>query len=197
MGKSKINWRAIQQKVSRSKKLNKSIEVAGRRRVELAKRKLMEGFENHPITQEISGGSNSSNISGSLGGYGNLFSFLGFPNGANPISDVRRLLNASIRVKVGRPSSSRNLTSQNFTIKVPNIKDFAAVGKMPYEGGNSWIEMIERGISNFSSYMNKKSSASRSGSGIQIKGKIRMGSSIATPYMTKLLNNFRKELMRK
>ena len=156
----------------------------------------MQDFENHAVTQEINSGPSSKNLSGSLGGYGNLFSFIGFPQGSDPISEVRNLLNASIRVNAGKAQVSPKGISQRFSVRVPNVKDFSAVGKMPYEGGNSWIEMIERGISNFSSYMEKKSRASRSGSGIQIKGKIRMSSSTPTPYMSELLSKFRKELMR-
>ena len=77
------------------------------------------------------------------------------------------------------------------------IKEFAPVGRMPYEGGNSWIEMIERGMSNFSSYMHKKTTASRSGAGIQVKGRIRSAKSKPTQYMTELLEKFKKELRTK
>jgi len=197
MGRAQVNWRSIQYKISKSKKLNQSLEKTGRKKFEIAKRKLMDEFEGHAVTKEIGGGSSSKNLSGSLGGYGNLFSLIGFPKGADPLSDVRSLLNASIRIKTNKARVSPKIVSKNFSVKIPTIKDFAAIGKMPYEGGNSWIEMIEMGISNFSSYMNKKSSASRSGGGIQIKGKIRMAGSTPTPYMTELLNSFRKELMRK
>ena len=44
---------------------------------------LIKQFESHPVTKEISGGSSSSNVSGTLGGYGNLFSFIGFHNNSS------------------------------------------------------------------------------------------------------------------
>lgn len=197
MSRARVNWKSIQYKISKSKKLNQSLEEAGRKKFKIAKRRLMSRFEAHAVTKEIAGGSSSKNISGSLGGYGNLFSLIGFPEGADPLSAVKSLLNASIRIKANRARASQKIINKNFSVKIPTIKDFAAIGKMPYEGGNSWIEMIEMGISNFSSYMNKRSPASRSGGGIQIKGKIKMSGSTPTPYMTELLNSFRKELMRK
>ena len=46
--------------------------------IEEAQRDLIKDFHNHAITREIKSGPTSSNSSGTLGGYGNLFSFIGF-----------------------------------------------------------------------------------------------------------------------
>ena len=55
-------------------------------------RKLMSEFENHPVTQEIEAGPGTSNISGTLNGYGDLFSYIGFDAGDNPIMAIKIIL---------------------------------------------------------------------------------------------------------
>ena len=49
------------------------------------KRAMLAAFDSHPVTREIRGGANSSNISGTMHS-GNLFGFIGFPAGSDPIS---------------------------------------------------------------------------------------------------------------
>ena len=44
--------------------------------IEKAHARLVDEFVNHPVTKEIEGGVTASNQSGTLGGYGNLFSFI-------------------------------------------------------------------------------------------------------------------------
>ena len=39
---------------------------------------LMKEFEEHTVTKEIEEGAGASNISSTLGGYGNLFTYIGF-----------------------------------------------------------------------------------------------------------------------
>ena len=196
--KSKLNNRSIQQKISRSRRFNQQLEKVANDKFKKVKQRLMKNFENHPGTQEISGGVSSPNISDSLGGYGNLFSFIGFQEGSSPIDEVKIFLENSIKLKIQRRNKSHRRTiEKKCSINVPSVKDFSSVARMPFEGGNSWIEMIERGMSNFSNYMNKKTKASRSGAGIQIEGRIRMDSSKPTMYMTELLDRFRKELRSK
>ena len=66
--------------------------------------------------------------------------------------------------------------------------------KMPWEVGNSWVRSVEVGISNFSYFMYKAYNSSRSGKGIQVDHKIRVSNSKGTPYMTEILNKFRKRI---
>jgi hypothetical protein len=195
---AKISWQQIQRKISRSRKLNQALERTGRMKFNKMKKNLMKNFDNHLVTQEILGGSTASNVTDSLGGYGNLFSFVGFTEGSSPTSEVRTFLESSVRLKISkRNETKKRLIGKKINIKLPTIKEFAPVGRMPYEGGNSWIEMIERGMSNFSRYMHKKTTASRSGAGIQVKGRIRSAKSKPTQYMTELLEKFKKELRTK
>ena len=52
---------------------------------------LVKQFQTHPITVEIDGGPLATNSSGTLGGYGNLFSFIGFSSGSNPTSIIKKI----------------------------------------------------------------------------------------------------------
>ena len=54
--------------------------------------KFLQDFNSHPVTKEIEAGPNSSNISGTLGGTGNLFTYIGFSSGSKPIEPLRKTL---------------------------------------------------------------------------------------------------------
>ena len=51
-----------------------------KRRMAGLKGVAMQDFDRHPITRELQQGASSTNMSGTLGGTGNLFSFIGFLN---------------------------------------------------------------------------------------------------------------------
>ena len=56
------------------------------RKFERAKDEMIKDFLSLKVTQEIAGGPGALNMSGTLGGYGNLFSFIGFDMGDNPMT---------------------------------------------------------------------------------------------------------------
>ena len=66
--------------------------------VDVAHREMMENFDDHPVTRELQAGPAAENTSGTLGGYGNLFSFIGFPAGHSPTRPIRKYLRKSGRV---------------------------------------------------------------------------------------------------
>ena len=76
----KVNQVALRQEIARQ--LPSAVGVEVKKRIfaefEKIKNQFLAEFSRHPITMELRGGANSSNISGTLGGYGNLYSFLGF-----------------------------------------------------------------------------------------------------------------------
>ena len=164
---------------------------------ERAKKDLINSFKNHPVTQEIQAGPNSSNSSGTLGGYGNLFSYIGFAAGANPIATVLAALEDGVEMekravekKVGK------FFEFAFNIKIPTMNVLSAITPMPWESGRSWLDGIEKGISGFSSYMYGRSNG-RSGAAIQTRSKIRSGGFRNTPYMSKILKDFKTELKKR
>ena len=183
------NRKSIQRKVIKSRAFSKSARKKVVNNVERAKRQMLDEFDNHPVTKEIAQGESSSNISRTLSGYGNLFTFLGFSQGSSPVSAVREALSILPRVKNSKPKRDSIL----FTISVPLTKDFRNVAQLPWESGRNWVEGIESGISGFSYYMSNlfgKVDKSRSGSAIQTEHPMRAGMFHRRSYMTAILNKF-------
>ena len=161
----RINKQKIQKEIFSNRAVKKMVRNIVQKEVEKEKALFRADFESHPVTQELDGGENASNVSGTLGGYGNLFSFLGFNRGANPTAPVKSLIQKILL--------DRNVqTSGNgFKIKVniPSKEEFAAVARLPWEGGRSWLLDVERGISGLGAFLYGRFTSSRSGSGIQSK----------------------------
>jgi hypothetical protein len=148
---------------------------------------MLAEFKNHPITVEIKSGPFAENSSGTLGGYGNLFSFIGFDEGDSPTDSIEGLLNLS-RIEYNRETKDGFI----MTIYLPSKQEIFAETPMPWASGRSWAEGIERGISGFGQYLNTESVYSRSGEGVQVNGVIRTGKFKNTPYISALMNKYLK-----
>jgi hypothetical protein len=187
-----------------SRKLNAISKPAIRQRVyaEAAKRihsavkrahqQMIQEFENHPVTQEIDSGPSGYNQSGTLGGYGNLFSFIGFEEGMDPISPIRFLLKKALQIK--KIDKNQQSIIMEFLVELPNKEDIFQASPMPWASGRSWAEGIEKGISGLGMYLNTMSFQSRSGEGIQTNKKVRSGGFRNTQYLSKILNNLQAEI---
>jgi hypothetical protein len=189
MARGKINKNILEKEIFSSKSLQKQIKSLVTAQVQKQKNVFLEEFENHPVTKELDAGQDSSNISGTLGGYGNLFSFLGFSSGSTPTLSVKSLikkiyLNPKIKVK-------SNILQ--FKVNIPSKEEFAAISRMPWESGRSWLLDIERGISGLGSYLYGRFENSRSGSGIQVS---RYNNKVYKPvkYFSQIYNNFLKKI---
>jgi len=152
---------------------------------------IME-FDSHPVTREIEAGANASNISRTLGGNGNLFSFIGFEKGDNPTAIIRNMLISQTylnSIVVKRDGSVDTIVSY------PQPKEIFAVTPLPWADGRSWAEGIERGMSGLGFYLNTKSLHSRSGSGIQSENKIRSAKFNNVSYISAIIRNFEKQII--
>jgi hypothetical protein len=160
-----INKNLIQKEIFNNRTVKKMVRDIVQKEVEKEKALFQKDFETHPVTQELDGGENASNISGTLGGYGNLFSFLGFNQGANPTAAVKFLIQ--------KITLDRNIQASGngfrVRVNVPSKEEFGAVSRLPFEGGRSWLLDIERGISGLGAYLYGRFASSRSGTGIQSK----------------------------
>jgi hypothetical protein len=156
------------------------------KKIEKLKKEMISNFLRLPVTREILAGSTSSNISGTLGGYGNLFTFIGFNEGAKPIDPIVQLLSqTNYRVTRFNQNGSAKLI-----IDMPSSKDIFAVTPLPWASGISWSERIEKGMSGLGMYLNTSSKNSRSGRGIQADNKIRTGKFNNTSYVSAFLNKW-------
>ena len=194
----KINKHSIKKAANnslrRGGKFRKVVDRKAEEEFRRRKRKLMDDFNNHPITREIEGGAYSSNICGTLGGYGNLYSFIGFEKGSRPVEPVRQALDRSVKLN-RQPKIRKTGKGQLFeySISAPSQRDLSRFAPMPWEPG-SWLLRIERGISGLGHYIYERyMKKSRSGSAVQSKNKLNKGVTYRrTTYMSKILNDFIK-----
>ena len=160
-----------------------------RRVVREAQEDLIQDFENHPITQELDAGVNASNTSGTLGGYGNLFTFIGFPRRTRPTQPIRKIVTRHITFTNLR---YRNRTVR-FEMRAPTKEEIFDETPLPW-ASDSWARRVELGLAGFGSYLLKPSPSSRSGGGLQVGSHVRAGKFRNTSYMTGLINRFYRKI---
>ena len=152
---------------------------------------LIKEFEDHPVTQEIDQGASANNISGTLGGRGNLFSFIGFEQQSDPTAVIKERLSRPIKSKVQKALFGRFKVE----IDAPTKKELEERTPIPWNSGRSWLDGIEKGISGLGQYFFRSSGVkSRSGKGIQISGAKQGGKFSNTSYISKMLKDFLSRL---
>lgn len=163
---------------------------------EKLKKQMIVDFLNQPITKEIMSGPGSSNISGTLGGYGNLFSFIGFDKGDDPIGPILNLLYKS-NCKFGRMDASKRF---RISINIPTPEQIFEITPLPWAPGISWAKRMEVGLSGLGMFMSsqegsKKMNSSRSGGGIQTKSQLRQARFSNTQYISYFINEWNKKFI--
>ena len=177
----------VQKALPRESSYTRGIKQAIEKKVKSAQQNLLKSFEKHPVTAEIAGGASASNLSGTLGGTGNLFTYIGF-SGDKPLSILRILLE---KYEI-RYHHAKNRTTINIT--VPTAAELFKATPMPWATGRSWAKGIETGISGLGRYLYQDSARSRSGGAVQVKGRLRAGKFSNTSYLSSILNNYYKEI---
>src|SRR6056300_1038735 len=155
------------------KEIGKQLEKMTREKFEIIKNQMIDEFEEHPVTIELEAGEGAKNTSGTLSGYGNLFTFIGFPSGYDPLGEIRLRLNQTILKKIGFSKGKLNFITTEPTrealFKMTKFSDF----RNDFEGSRSWLDGIETGISGLGFYLyiqGKEFETSRSGPAIQLRG---------------------------
>lgn len=184
------------------------------KKFEILKMQMVDEFLNHPVTTEIKNGVDASNTSNTLGGYGNLYTFIGFPDNYDPIKPIQdRLLETTLQF-IGYSKGIFKFTttepSREEIFSMTKISDF----RSEISGGRSWVDGIETGLSGLGYYLYQKGkdiSGSRSGPAIQLKGGKKSSSAFGgestggaislqrsrykrTPYISTILKNFRTSI---
>lgn len=162
------------------------------KKFESEKKRMIKEFLNLPVTKELLAGPQARNISGTLGGYGNLFTFIGFEAGSDPVSPIVQLLEKTQIMFSG--INPRGTT--RIRIEMPSAGDIFAITPLPWATGISWAKGIEVGMSGLGQYINKPSAFSRSGAGIQTGGRLRSGKFSNTPYISRFVNKWQKEFIK-
>ena len=164
------------------------------------KKEMIEEFKNHKVTQELVGKATASNTSGTLGGLKgqNLFTFIGFTSGEDPIAPILDLFDKFEFPK----DAKRRLTVKNgkhytYNIKFITAQDIFDVTPMPsWSGGRSWAQGIEEGIAGFGwlARAGKTPNArSFSGYAFQRKKRIRSGKFTNTKYISQIIKNYERK----
>ena len=164
-------------------------------KLEEKRKALAKNFEIHPITVELNAGPYGSNSSGTLGGYGNLFSFIGFSSGNRPTKVISKIFNEKIRFKVSRRNSKGGYRIIFF---IPSLEEIYSLTPIPWMSGRSWVKGVEEGLANLGQFLYSASGfgTSKSGTGLQVKSRSSGVSFSSTPYVSKLIDNFKKSLLR-
>mgnify|MGYP003643513178 CR=1 FL=1 len=165
------------QRSGTAKKLRTQISESVKR----AKRLMLLEFNAHPVTREIEGGASAHNISQSLGGVGNLYSFIGFGEGDRPIAPVRRILESSTRLLLIR--HIKGTLAFEVIIEMPSKDDIIKASPLPWAAARSWVIGIEHGLSGLGQFL-VKPGLGRSKGGVQIQGTMRTGGFRNTSYIS-------------
>lgn len=179
----------VAEKIAKESIYVKYVYTELQKEVEKIKNEIIEEFENHPVTQEIEGGITATNISNTLDGITNLYSFIGFESGDNPLDPIREQLK-----KINLRYTINSKGELIFTVEFPTAKDIFKVTPMPWATGRSWAQGIEVGISGLGYYI-KSTINSRSGLGVQSQKPVRNGVRFRnTKYISYLINLYSKKL---
>lgn len=181
----------VQQALQRQapKELRRNFEKEIKDKFKKIKDELIKEFLSDPVTIEILQGSSGTNISGTLGGVSNLFAFIGFSSGEQPISPILQSLE-NIQITYNKEIRKRGIGVE-FDISLPTAQDIFSITPVPWASGRSWAEGIERGLSGLGYLLRKD--GGRSGAAVQSRvNKIRSGRFQNRPYISALIKKYTK-----
>ncbi len=189
---AKFNYKEMYKSVATSEIGQKRVNTVARREFEAKKREMIEAFDAHPVTKEIEAGPGTANLSNTLGGEGDLFSFLGFDSEAEPTEPLREVLqNEVVLTNSTSVEAKTDKVTYKFSVRIPT-ESIKKATPMEWEKGLSWAEGIERGVSGFSNFLRGFFGTSRSGGGIQTENQVRATSFKPRTYLTEILADFLK-----
>ena len=179
-------------KTLRSQAIKEKARIVAEDKVRRAHKEMLQDFDTHPVTREINSGPEGTNLSGTLGGYGNLFSYIGFNRGSQPTTSIRSYLEKQVHVfKEPRVLKVTGGAIYSFRLTTPNLEAIQAMPPSPWEN-RSWIKGLETGISGLGFYLfsRKDDFNTRSESGIQKTQQLRSLSFKPIKYMSSILDKF-------
>tara|TARA_Y100000004_G_C8953948_1_gene429899 strand:+ start:2677 stop:3279 length:603 start_codon:yes stop_codon:yes gene_type:complete len=182
--------KAIETKILRENSFKSALKNIVQKEFDKIQKEFLSKFDSHPVTVEINGGALASNTSKTLGGVGNLFTYIGFDAGSTPIKSLRKLLT---EYEIQYHTRGNYVSVQ---ITIPTKEQVFVATPLPWATGRSWARGIERGLSGLGQYLvkSKRIGRSRSGYAIEVKNKVRPGRFTNVPYMSSLLNDYNKKL---
>ena len=179
-------------KTLRSQAIKEKARIVAEDKVRRAHKEMLQDFDTHSVTREIKSGPEGTNLSGTLGGYGNLFSYIGFDRGSQPTESIRTYLEKQVHVfKEPRVLKTVGGAIFSFRLTTPNLDTIQAMTPSPWEN-RSWVKGLESGISGLGFYLfsRKDDFNTRSESSIQKTQQLRSLSFRPIKYMSSILEKF-------
>jgi hypothetical protein len=172
------------------KAVRKDFEREIRDKFKKIKQEMIKEFLSDPVTMEIMAGPTSTNISGTLGGISNLFAFIGFDQGDQPIAPILNSLE-SVDIIYNKELTKTNQIGVSFNVFLPTAEEIFAITPLPWATGRSWAQGIERGLSGLGYLLRKE--GGRSGAAVQSRvNKVRGGRFQNRPYISSFINKYKK-----
>lgn len=171
--------------------IRKVIEPRLIKRFNEVKEEMLDSFNFHPVTKEIEMGPSADNISGTIKGGGNLFSFIGFSTGDSPVSVIReRLKNINITIKF------KSAEAFEIFVNSPDRQEIFRMSPVPWAKGRSWVKGVEHGMSGLGRFLYGDYPSSRSGSGIQVQSSVKKVTFSNVKYISSILKKFENDIKR-
>lgn len=169
-----------------------AIDIA-ENRFSSAKKTFLSDFLSHPVSEELERGPKDDG--GNLP-VGNLFGFLGFDEGEDPVGDLYRFLDEEIQLN-NNPKYDKIRSRFSFDVAIPSKDEIKDVTPMPWGTSKSWAFGIEAGIQGLNHYIfSQNRDLGRSTGGIQSKSitTLAPGGYKGQRYISDLLNTLKKNL---
>jgi|TARA_B100000902_G_scaffold384920_1_gene425631 hypothetical protein len=189
MSKIPLDVRQVIQRQA-PKQLRKDAEKIIRDKFKKIKQEMIKEFLSDPVTMEIMSGPSSTNISGTLGGVSNLFAFIGFDQGDQPIAPILNSLE-NVNFIYNKELKKGNQIGVSFNVFLPTAEEIFSITPLPWATGRSWAQGIERGLSGLGYLLRKE--GGRSGAAVQSRvNKVRGGRFQNRPYISSFINKYKK-----
>ena len=172
-----------------SKKIKNPVTKQVQKKFNTIKKEMIKEFMSLPVTQEILQGPAGTNISGTLDGVSNLFAFIGFDRGEQPVLPIIQALE-NTNIRYDKPLKKGKKIGAVYNITLPTAQQIFSITPLPWATGRSWAQGIEVGISGLG-YLLRKNKG-RSGAAIQSRVKVRGGRFKNTSYISAFIKKYRK-----
>lgn len=158
-----------------------------RARFDSAKEELIQEVMNHEVSKELI---NKTSPSKFLNGQkGSLFAFFGFESGEDPVGELVKFLNRTIRFI---PATTLNFRGETKVfMSVPTPEGIAPYFPLSWAPGLSWITSVEEGLDGLDFFVPLQGTG-RSSGGIQGNKDRGFGSFDGVGYLTPILEKFKE-----
>ncbi len=155
---------------------------------ESLKKEVIEKISASDVSQELINHTNPSPI---LGTSGTLFGFLGLVEGQSVVPEIIQVVENTMSYSISRRLIRGGI---KISVKIPSLEDFRTPDlELPWEGGYSVVDAVEKGLSGLQNYIFKKSPGSRSQEGVQTKNQVRGTKFTKHPWISPILKEVKNQ----